>query len=75
MSTEEVIPVGATTDEQPGNMPGSRLLQSIVAEVETRHEQASSEYNERYIDKGPAWGEHINYADGGHHGQTHRNKK
>jgi hypothetical protein len=46
-----------------------------VAEVETRHEQASSEYNERYIDKGPAWGEHINYADGGHHGQTHRNKK
>lgn len=51
---------------------GLQLLQSIVLEVEERQSRVDSEYNERYLDKGPAWREHINYSDGGKHGQTHR---
>ena len=73
MSTDVIVPVA----EQQSSMDspvGSRLLTGILAEVESRQARMDSEYNERYIDKGPAWGEHINYRDGGQHGQTHRNK-
>lgn len=64
----------------PSAMPevgtrGASLIASIVNEVMERMPQAiGAEYNERYIDGGPKWGEHINYRDGGQHGQTHRNK-
>lgn len=73
MSTEEVVPADVDVAEESEPVQGSRLLESILKEVEARQERANSEYNERYIDKGPAWREHINYSDGGHHGQTHRN--
>lgn len=53
---------------------GSTLLRHILDEVRSRVEPVDTDYNERYIDKGPSWGEHINYRDGGQHGQTHRNK-
>lgn len=54
---------------------GVNLINSIVAEVAERITHSDVvDYNERYIDKGPQWFEHINYHDGGQHGQTHRNK-
>ena len=53
----------------------SRVLERLQEEVAHRNKNHPSvNYNERYIDGGPAWGEHINYADGGQHGQTHRPK-
>lgn len=54
---------------------GANLISSIAVDVTERlTHSVMADYNERYIDKGPQWGEHINYSDGGHHAQTHRNK-
>ncbi len=59
--------------EQEGSLPGAKLIAGIAAEVTERlHRATVVGYNERYTDGGPAWGEHINYSDGGQHGQTHR---
>ena len=53
----------------------SLLIDRLQEEVKHRTRATESvDYNERYIDGGPAWGEHINYRDGGQHGQTHRPK-
>lgn len=52
---------------------GAHLISSIAAEVmERARRNTAADYNERYIDGGPAWQEHINYNDGGQHGETHR---
>lgn len=53
---------------------GKKIIASIVAEINehTCSNKNCVDYNERYIDGGPAWQEHINYFDGGQHGETHR---
>lgn len=55
--------------------PGARLLGSIVAEVvDQGRSRASLDYNERYIEGGQRWGEHIDYHDGGRHAQTYHDR-
>ncbi|MDP2966424.1 MAG: hypothetical protein Q8N39_10400 [Pelolinea sp.] len=52
---------------------GENLIRSIAAEIEEKKRRSDIvDYNHRYIDGGPAWGEHTDYNDGGQHGETHR---
>lgn len=74
MSLEQLQSFAVAVNTGQTGVAGSRLLGSIAAEVIHKHGVPSPNYNERYIDGGPAWGEHINYGDGGQHAETHRPK-
>ena len=71
----QLIAVSKLTSIRPiAQAMGTNVIATIAAEVAQRMSKSvATGYNERYIDEGPAWQEHINYSDGGQHGQTHRN--